>query len=288
MKRKFNIVDVVLIVLVAVAGVGVLSLRDRSTGADAAREVSPMRFTVELSMAPADMENQMRPGTDIYRLTDGAYLGKVAAIRSVPHLENEYSPLTGSFERYEYQDCRDIYVTVENEAYSTPRDIVFGSVAAKICGEMGVKGKGFARNGYVVGLDTMGAKIAENNDAGSGALEATYIIRFENLRAMLLDGLHAGDKLYEDVTGALIGEVAELWTEPYAETHYGPDGVVYAEKADTYNVYLRMKGRVVEKTDGYYLDGATELKIGGTVIATSQYFYRSGYYYQLESIEEAR
>lgn len=284
MKRKFNVVDIVLIALAIAAAVGVIALRDRSTGADTARNTVPMRYTVELSMAPADMENQLKTGTDVYRATDGTYLGKIVEVRSVPHVENEFSPLTGKIERYEYEDCLDIYVTVEADAYSTAREIVYGSVVARIGVEMGLKGKGFARNGYIVNLDPMGAAITENNEVGSGELETTYVIRFEDVRTMLLGGLHVGDRLYEEVTGALLGEVVELWTEPYRVMHYGTDGPVSAEKPDTNCVYLRVKGRAVEKADGYYLDGGTELKVGANVKVLSQYFSRTGIFYALEEI----
>lgn len=285
MKRKFNVVDIVLIVLAVAAAAGVFALRDRTTGTTAARQTAPMRFTVELTMAPADMANQMKIGADAFRATDGVYVGKIAEVRSVPHVKNEFSPVTGAFERYDSGETRDIYVTVENDAYSTPRDIVFGSVPAKVGSEMGLKGQGFARMGYVVGIDTMGAQIAENSDVPSGDLEATYVITFTEMRGMLLDSVHAGDKFYEEITGALLGEVVELWTEPYGETKYGPNGAVYAEKPDTYNMYLRVKGRAVEKADGYYLDGATELKVGAQVMALSQYFSRAGVFYAIEEIK---
>lgn len=285
-RRHFNIFDVVIIALVLLALAAALLLRDRSTGQDAARDTAPMRFMVELAKAPLGMADQIHVGDPVYRSTDSVYLGTVADIRCVPHLEREYISAVGRFIAYEYEENCDIYVTIENEGYSTARDIVIGTITPKICGEMYIKGKGFARLGYVLDVDAMGAEIEPNTAVGNGSLEATYVIRLSDMREILLDGVHVGDRLYEKVTGALLGEVVDVWTEPYGETHPGPGGEpVFALKEGVYNQYVRVKGRMVEKDDGYYLDGGTELKVGTGVAATSQYLDRDGIFWALESIE---
>ena len=288
-KRKFNIVDAVLILLVLAAGVGVLALRDRSTGADVKRDTVPMRYTVEITMAPPGMAEAMHIGDDVYRSTDGVYLGKLVDIRSVPHQENGYSTGLGAFVRFESRESRDVYLTIEGQAYSTPRDIVVESVVPKVCGDMFVKGKGYAKMGYVCDIDTMGAKLAENTDLGTGGAEVTYVLRFADMREMLLDNVHVGDRMYESITGSLIGVVEEVWTEPYGETHLNGEGeAVYAEKPGVYNLFARIRGRAVDQADGYYLDGGTELKVGATIIAQSQYISRSAMFYTLENVGEAK
>ena len=289
-RRRFNIFDVVIIALVLAVLAAALLLRDSSTGQDAARDTTPIRYTVELAKAPADMAEHMTIGSDVYRATDSAYLGKVAEVRRIPHVENEYSPALGKFVRVDYRESCDIYLTIEGEGYSTARDIIVESAAPKVCGEFSVKGKGYARIGYVCGIDPMDATIVPNTEVGAGSLEATYVIRLEDMREMLLDGVHVGDRLYEKVTGALLGEVVDIWTEPYGETHPAPDGsgAVYAEKEGVYHLYIRLKGRAVVKDDGYYLDGGTELKVGAQVIVTSQYIDRTGIFYALESIEAVK
>ena len=286
-RPRFNLFDVVIILLaLAVVGAALL-LRDRSTGGETARVTVPIRYTVELTRAPRDMVNQICAGDDIYRSTDSAYMGKIVDVRYTSHFENEYLPEAGRFVRYEVPESYDIYVTVEGQAHWDGKDIFVEGVSPKICGEMFIKGKGFARLGFVCGIDPMGAEIARGERAGSGNLEATYVIRLDDMREMLLEGVHKGDQLYEKVTGALIGTVEDVWTEPYGETRLGADGqAVYAGKEGVYYQYIRVKGRVVEKADGYYLDGGTELKVGAAVIATSQYLDRTGVFYALESMEK--
>lgn len=287
-RPHFNIFDVVIILLaVAVVGAAML-LRNRSTGGETtARATVPIRYTVELSRAPKDMVNQIRVGDDIYRSTDSAYMGKIVDVRHTAHQENEYAISASGFVRYEVPESDDIYITVEGQGYWTGKDLIVEGVSPKVCGEMYVKGKGFARLGFVVSIDTMGAQIEPGKSVGSGNLEMTYVICLSDMREVLLDGVHVGDQLYEKVTGALLGTVEDVWAEPYGETRVGADGkAVYAEKEGVYYQYARVKGRAVEKADGYYLDGGTELKIGAAVIATSRYVERTGAFYALEKIEK--
>ena len=285
-RLRFNLFDVVIILLaLAVVGAAVL-LRNRSTGADTTRATVPIRFTVELTRAPEDMTNQMVIGGDAYRSTDGAYMGKIVDVRWVPHVENEFLAEAGRFIRYESSGSFDIYVTVEGQGYWNGKDIIVEGVSPKVGGEMYIKGKGFARTGYVCNIDPMGAQIAQGDRTGSGNLEATYVIRFEDMREMLLGAVHPGDQIYEKLSDALLGTVEDVWTEPYGETRLGADGqAVYADKEGVYYQYVRLKGRLVEKADGYYLDGGTELKVGALVTVTSQYFNRSGIFYSLEGVE---
>lgn len=286
-RPHFNLFDVVIILLVlAVVGAAML-LRNRSTGTETSRTTVPIRYTVELTRAPQDMVNQIRVGEDIYRSTDSAYMGKIVDVSHIAHQENEYSETAGRFVRYEVPESYDIYITVEGQGYWTGKDLIVEGVSPKVCGEMFVKGKGFARLGFVCGIDTMGAQIEPGKSTGSGNLEATYVIRLEDMREMLLGGVHVGDQIYEKVTGALIGTVEDVWTEPYGETRLSADGQgVYADKEGVFYQYIRVKGRMVEKADGYYLDGGTELKIGAAVVATSRYLERTGTFYALESVEK--
>ncbi len=290
-RVRFNLFDVLIILLAVAVGVGVLALRNRAAGgsAETARTTVPMRCTVEIMRAPSDMVNQMRVGDDIYRSTDSAYIGKIAEVRSIPHVENEYDAGAGRYVRYEDPKFIDIYVTIEGEGYSTARDIIIGAVPIKVCGEMYVKGKGFARMGYVCAIDTMGAQIAQNTAVGAGAKEAVYVVRLDDMRDMLLEYIHPGDRIYEKISGALIGTVEDVWTEPYGETRPGPEGAVaFSEKEGVNFQYIRLRGRFIEKADGYYLDGGTELKVGAQVNISSQYFDRAGVFHALESVGDVK
>lgn len=285
-RLRFNLFDALILLLVFAALAGALVLRNRSTGADLVRETVPIRVTVELAGSPIELGEHMHVGDDVFRSTDNTYLGKVQAVRSVPHEAVTYSQLTGRYVRFDCEDTSDVYVTIEGQGYYTKKALVLGSVEVRVGSELPVKGKGFAHMGYVFSIDPMQAVPPENRDTGSGELEATYVFRFESVRNVLTDNYHVGDRFYEKSTGAYMGEVTDVWTEPYGVTLIdAEDKPVYVERDDASFVYIRLKGRAVEKQDGYYLDGGTELKVGANAHALSLYSDRIGTYYRLEIVE---
>ena len=69
------------------------------------------------------------------------------------------------------------------------------------------------------------------------------------------------------------------------ETRLKGDGTAdYAEKENRYNIFVTLKGRFVDKADSFYLDGATELKVGGTGKIVSNYLEREGLFYEIVSL----
>ncbi|MBE6908748.1 MAG: DUF4330 family protein [Ruminococcaceae bacterium] len=287
-RLRFNVFDLLILALAAAVAVGVLALRNRAAGADVGRETVKMRCTVELTKAPQGMADALEKGVDVFRSTDGAYIGKLADFYAVPHVEIGYSEAVGAWVKYEYQESVDLYMTIEGDCYSTGRDIVFGSVPIKLGTEVAVKGRGFAKVGYVVDVDTMGAAVAENTETGTGDGEALYTLRFDDARDFYVENIHVGDRFYEAKTGGFLGVVEAVTTEPYGESHVGPDGKgVYAVKPERCAILVQLRGKFVTKADGYYLGGVTELKTGANIVVESQYVYRIVTFSSIESIEKA-
>lgn len=287
-KVRFNVFDLVIILLVAAIGVGVLALRNRATGTEAARKTVPMRCTVEFIRAAHGMSGAMHIGDSVYCSTDGAYVGKLVDFYAVPHSETEYSAGTGSYVVYDYQETDDLHMVIESDCYATGRDIVFGSMPIKIGSEFAVKGRGYAKLGYVVALDTMGAEIPQNTEEFSGDGTALYTIAFDDTRKFFADSIHPGDRFYEVKTGGFLGVVQNVSVTPYGETKLGEDGTPrWVEKTDRYTILVQLKGGFADKPDGYYLGGTSELKTGAFVTVESQYITRMGIYSSIESIEAA-
>lgn len=285
-KVRFNIVDLVIIVLVAAVGVGVMALRNRAAGAEAAKNTVPMRCTVECIKVTPGIADVLHEGDSVYNSVNGAYLGKVASFSSAPHVETEYSAASGGFVQYECPEAIDLCVTIEGSGYATERDVVIGSDHVKIGASLAIKGRGFAREGYVIGIDTMDAQLPENTEDYAGDGTALYTIRLDDAREFYAANLHVGDRIYEAKTGGFLGVVEGVATEPFAETNLGTDGVGrLTEKPESYTVLLQVRGGFAAKPDGYYLGGTTELKVGATVNVESRYISRSGIFASIESIE---
>lgn len=285
-KLRFNLFDVAIILLVLAVLAAALMLRNRSAGTAAAgRERQTMRFTVEMREVPHRMADCIHIGDGAYRSTDGTYLGVIVDVSSVPHAKVEYASAAGQFVSYGTEERDDVCVTIENEGYCTGRDIVIGTLPIKVGADLPVKGKGFAHSGYVYDLDLMGAEAFEDTAAQTGEMETEFVICFTDCRDLVKDNIHVGDRFYEGALGAMIGEVQSVETVPYGETMPTADGsVVFAEKPGRSDVLVTLKGRCLERDDGYYLDGATELKVGGAVKVKSNYIEREGVFYDLLSI----
>lgn len=285
-RLRFNLFDALIILLALAALFGALLLRNRSTGTELMRETVPVRVTVELASSPVELGDHIHVGDDVFRSTDGTYLGKVQAVRSEPHEAVIFSNLTEHYVVYNCEDTSDVYVTIEGDGYYTKKSLVLESVDVRIGTELPIKGKGFAHMGYVYAIDPMDAAPVENRDVGTGSLEATYVFRFEGVRNSITDCMQVGDHFYEKSTGALMGTVTDVWLEPYGATLVdAQDQAIYVERDDSSFVYVRLKGRVVEKQDGYYLDGGTELKVGASAHVLSDHADRIGAYYRLEALE---
>ncbi len=282
---RFNIFDLLILLLVAAVGVGVLALRNRAAGTETGRETVPMRCTVEITRAAHGMSGAMHVGDSVYRSTDGAYIGKLVEFHAVPHREIEYSAGAGEFVAYDYQETDDLYLTIEGECYATERDVVFGTVPLKIGSELAVKGRGFAKVGYVVALDAMGAELPQNAAQISGDGTAVYTIAFDDTRDFFAENIHVGDRFYEVKTGGFLGIVEDVRMEPYGETKLAADGTPqWTVKPDRYTITVTLRGGFADKPDGYYLGGVSELKTGAFITVESQYITRMGVYASIESI----
>lgn len=274
-RAHFNIFDALIILLIVAVLAAAVLLRNRSAASGTSRNTAPMRVTVLLSEMPHGMTDGMAIGDDIYRSTDSAYLGRLVDFFAAPHEAVKFSPLTGAFEEYAYFESDDVYLVVEGEAYSTAKDIVVGSAVCKVGAELPVKGKGYAGIGYVVGIDTMGTPVASSDVTPAGDHAAVFTIMFSDVRDFTVENIRVGDRFYESVTGAQLGRVEGFAVEPCGETQVGADGEAYfAQRPNRYNVTVTLSGRFVDKADGYYLDGGTELKVGSLIIAQSQYVER--------------
>ena len=286
-KPRFNLFDVVIIVLVLAALGAALMLRNRSTG-DAAvggPETHPMRYTVEFTDVQHEMAASITIGDGAYRSTDGQYLGTIVDVSTLPHEKIEYSTAAGRFVLFTCEDVDDLYLTIENEGYCTGKDIMIGGVSAKVGTDLTIKGRGFARGGYIYSVDTMGVPVPEDTAAQAGEQEAEFVIRFGDCRPFVADNIHVGDRFYDKHLGAMVGEVTRVETEPYGETRLTSSGAsVYAEKANRCNVLVTMKGRYLDKPDSLYLDAATELKVGATTKLVSNYLEREGLFYEIVSL----
>lgn len=288
MKKKFNAVDVLLILLLAAAVVVcALFLRQRGTLAGQT-ETSPMRFTVELREVQQGTIDCLEIGKNVYRSTDGTYLGTLADFSCAPYTKTEYSQ---ELERYVTYPCEGYYalsLVIEGEGYETTTDVVISGVTVRIGDEIYVKGKGYAGAGYIVGVDTMGAEPVADETIGLGDTLVTYEARVSGVREFTANAFSVGDRLYDDTTGSLLGVVTavDVQREYVPEMDAEGNGIT-VEKDGRYCVILTLEDRCTETENSYFLDGKCELKVGAELIVRTKLCRCEMHYHAILATEAA-
>ena len=271
MKKKWNVVDTVILLLIAAAlAVCLLFLRSRGTIGPAATQ--PMRFTVELTEVRQNTVDMMKVGELVRDGADGTHLGTLVSVESIPYEVSEYSPVLGKYVTYTVPDLLRVYMEVECEGRETEKDMIFGENTFRIGNSLYVKGKGYAGGGYVVGLNRMDGEEVKEQREPSGSTEIEYVLRIEGIRDFSMEALHEGDCVYEKDSGALMGTITAVKSEPYTTVELGPDGnVVVAERPEYHRVWLTMRARCDDTEKSYFIDDKVEFKLGSDIVINTKY-----------------
>lgn len=110
---------------------------------------------------------------------------------------------------------------------------------------------------------------SKTEDAGTAT---TYTAFVDKVRMPTVNALHEGDLIFDDKTGVCIGEIKTVSYEPLVyNLPDGSGGVVRAEYPDYYRVTMDIEGSVLEKEDGYFVDGVVELKVNSEMDVFTKY-----------------
>lgn len=112
----------------------------------------------------------------------------------------------------------------------------------------------------------------ESSGVDESATKTTYTAFIDKVRMPTVDALHEGDLLFDEKTGICIGEIKAVEYEPlFYNLPDGAGGVVRAQYPDYYRVTMTIEGSVIEKEDGYFVDGVVELKVNSEMDAFTKY-----------------
>ena len=274
MKRKFNIIDALLIlVILAAVAVCLLFLRSRGTIASSGA-AEQMSYTVEIKEAPRGMIDCVETagvGSKVYRSTDSTYLGTLTAFRYEPTERVEYSPALGKYVQYADEEYFSLYLDITGDGAETASDISVSGNPAKVGQEIFVKGKGYAGRSFVVGVNGSENPV-ENTNVAIGDRTVQYTACVKDIRDFTANSLHEGDHLYDSTTGADLGAITAVELTPFCETRLDAQGnVVTVEKPGRYCAALTLDARCTETENSYFLDGKFELKIGASSKCKTKY-----------------
>lgn len=152
-KRRFNYVDVIILLLVVAAGfVGYRFLGETSLVASEVPEVS---FTVEIKNCPPDYKTRIHEGDAIKDAIKGGAYGKVTGISVTPNIEYMEDKINGEFVQTSHEGREDVYVTITGTPTTYGKNIMFASQTIKVGKQVNIKGKDYVGTGFVVDMQVI-------------------------------------------------------------------------------------------------------------------------------------
>jgi hypothetical protein len=122
-----NLIDLVVLVAVLVAGFAVYRVLTNSKQSTAAGTGQPITFTVMCPSLRSVGPEQIKVGDSLYKNT-GKLLGKVTAVRGVPTPGDAWDPSTSTIKHYSSTTLTDIYIDVEGNGTPTASGIGVGDL----------------------------------------------------------------------------------------------------------------------------------------------------------------
>ena len=116
--------------------------------------------------------------------------------------------------------------------------------------------------------------VNQKESAGVDASEEqrTYTALIDEVRMATVNALHEGDKIYDEKTGIFLGTITAVKHEPFLKNVLLNDGTIQpVEFPDYYSVTLTIDGPVVEKDEGYFVDGVVEMKANSEMNVATKY-----------------
>ena len=117
--------------------------------------------------------------------------------------------------------------------------------------------------------------VVNKNEAArvSDAAETRTITAFiDEVRMPTVDALHEGDKIFDEKTGICIGTITKVSHKPYQKGVIAADGSIkQVEYPDYYSISLTIEGPVMEKEEGYFVEGIVELKTNSEMNTVTKY-----------------
>ena len=116
--------------------------------------------------------------------------------------------------------------------------------------------------------------VNQREAAGTQASEEqkTYTALIDEVRLATVNALHKGDKIFDEKTGICIGTITDVKHKPLVKRIFLNDGTLQSvEFPDYYTVTLTMQGPLIEKEEGYFVDGVVEMKANSEMNVETKY-----------------
>ncbi len=151
MKVKFNIIDI-LIVLVLIVGAIIFASLFKTSGVggdNTANETKPYEFVIKLQNVDGGMTKDITAGLDVLDSQKNYYYGVLKDFYTEESVFLTEDTENGVFIEDTHPVNVDVYLVVEGNGYETDSDLLIEGQDIKIGKRIYTKVKGFAGLGYV-------------------------------------------------------------------------------------------------------------------------------------------
>lgn len=151
MKKKWTIIDTIIVLIIAAAAIlgGMKLMPSLGSGS----EKRTVEFTVLIQNKEQELADAIKPGAKATLSLTEKDGGVVKDVRSEVSNQMTFNSIEGIYENVEAEGKVDIYVTVEAECNITDKYIKTGDTAIKVGAEIPVRGQGFATSGFVIEIN---------------------------------------------------------------------------------------------------------------------------------------
>lgn len=148
---KVSIVDLIILVgLVLVVFLGMSMLKPAATSES---DTVKIRYTYESSPVSENFSKQLFEGADLFNSSRNHAIGTLVSFEVKPRQMEAKDLVNGVFYKKVVEGEYTVVMTIEADASASAHHYYVTQEDIKIGAMIPVKGKGFATNGYVVGLE---------------------------------------------------------------------------------------------------------------------------------------
>ena len=149
-KRRINIFDIVVIVMVLLVAVVGYKILNKETAA----EMKTIRYTIELADNPVGFSENISIGDDITDNIKNYYMGKVVDIKTEPYTDLYPDSEDGIMRDAVIPGRERNILTLEAQVTESASDFKVNGYYVVKCGlEVAAKGNGYAGRGYILDIE---------------------------------------------------------------------------------------------------------------------------------------
>lgn len=150
-KKKWTLIDTLIVILVIVAAVGgykMFGSKTASKGTD-----NTVKAVVLIASQEQGLADAMNVGDDVTVSLTEKDSGKLVDLEVKPAETMVYDSINGAYYNTTLEGKIDIYATVEMDVSETDYAFTAGSTIVKVGTRIPFRGKGYATEGYIINLE---------------------------------------------------------------------------------------------------------------------------------------